>query len=238
MNVQPTYRMNKIVSHIQFSLSKIRRGFLKLIARRKISDSFPGSAAYWEQRYLTGGHSGAGSYTRFAQFKAEVLNNFVAEHHIQSVIEFGCGDGNQLRLATYPSYLGFDVSSTAISQCKTIFRFDNQKDFRLMSEYNQQRAELTLSLDVIYHLVEDRVFDDHMRALFGASGRFVIIYASNFDSPQSSDAVHVRHRQFTRWVEQKMPDWRFVEKVPNRYPYNGDYRKGSFADFYIFERSS
>ncbi len=65
---------------------------------------FPGSDKYWEQRYAVGGNSGVGSYGKFANFKAEVINKFVREHKIKSVIEFGCGDGNQLKLANYPSY--------------------------------------------------------------------------------------------------------------------------------------
>ena len=77
---------------------------------------FPGSAAYWESRYAKGGSSGVGSYGRFAEFKAEVLNRFVATHSVQSVIEFGCGDGNQLALASYPWYLGYDVSATAVAR--------------------------------------------------------------------------------------------------------------------------
>ena len=60
--------------------------------------SFAGSVAYWEQRYREGGCSGAGSYGKFGRFKAQVLNQFVVEHGIRTVMEFGCGDGNQLSL--------------------------------------------------------------------------------------------------------------------------------------------
>src|SRR5437899_4317923 len=58
-------------------------------------------------------NSGLGSYDKLAEFKAEVLNGFVKENTIKSVIEYGCGDGNQLKFAEYPSYLGFDVSVKA-----------------------------------------------------------------------------------------------------------------------------
>jgi hypothetical protein len=70
--------------------------------RRRWEAEFPGSADYWERRYAEGGDSGHGSYGRFAEFKAEVLNRFVAEQRIESIVEFGCGDGNQLTLASYP----------------------------------------------------------------------------------------------------------------------------------------
>lgn len=60
------------------------------------------STDYWESRYATGGTSGPGSSGKLAEFKAEVLNSFVRRDNVLSVIEFGCGDGNQLSLASYP----------------------------------------------------------------------------------------------------------------------------------------
>lgn len=36
--------------------------------------SFPSSKEYWEQRYAGGGTSGAGSYGKLAEFKAEIIN--------------------------------------------------------------------------------------------------------------------------------------------------------------------
>src|SRR6266571_3595448 len=90
---------------------------------------FPGSVAYWERRYAGGGTSGLGSYGELAQFKANVLNKFVSEHSVQSVIEFGCGDGNQLALCRYPRYIGLDVSRSAIMRCLERFRDDPSKSF-------------------------------------------------------------------------------------------------------------
>src|SRR3954467_11496426 len=98
------------------------------------------SAAYWEKRYAGGGDSGAGSYGRFADFKAEVLNEFVEAHAIRNVIELGCGDGNQLVLARYPEYLGLDVSPAAVARCRERFASDAGKSFRLMSEYRGEKA--------------------------------------------------------------------------------------------------
>ncbi len=64
------------------------------------------SKAYWSGHYSAGRRSGGGSYGKLAAFEAEVLNGFVRENAIGSVIEFGCGDGNQLGLSNYPAYLG------------------------------------------------------------------------------------------------------------------------------------
>jgi SAM-dependent methyltransferase len=195
---------------------------------------FPGSASYWQSRYVCGGNSGVGSYSVFAEFKAEVLNSFVAEHEIRSVIEFGCGDGNQLSLAAYPEYLGFDVSEAAVDQCRERFQHDTTKAFMLADQYAGERAELALSLDVIYHLVEDDVFDAYMRRLFGAATRYVGIYSSNRHDTGDT-APHVRHRRFTDWTAEHAIAWRPLRRIPNRYPYRGDYRTGSWSEFFFYE---
>ena len=197
---------------------------------------FDGSASYRERRYATGGNSGAGSYDALAVFKAEVLNAFVEEHGVTDVIEFGCGDGNQLELATYPAYVGYDVSSRAVGLCRERFAGDDTRRFALTSDYRGETAELTLSLDVIFHLVEDEVFDDYMARLFDASSRWVIVYSSDTDEQRDGVAPHVRHRAFSRWVAQHRPGFRLVQHIPNRHPWAGDPTTGSFADFYVFEK--
>jgi SAM-dependent methyltransferase len=214
-------------------LGRIRR---RLRRRTRRKGPFPGSAAYWEKRYSAGGNSGVGSYALFAEFKAEVLNDFVATHAVRTVIELGCGDGNQLGLAKYESYLGFDVSDAAVARCRERFGSDASKSFRPMSEYDGETADLTLSLDVIYHLVEDDVFERYLRTLFGASRRYVIIYSSDSDDNRGYEGTHVRHRKFTRWIQENLTGWKLSRHLPNRYPYRGDYRTGSFADFFLYER--
>ena len=197
---------------------------------------FSGSKKYWEQRYQSGGNSGVGSYEYFAQFKADVLNLFVHRNDITSVIEFGCGDGNQLSLATYPEYKGFDVSQTAINMCITKFLADKSKAFKLMDDYSGETADLVLSLDVIYHLIEDAIFESYMQSLFKASNQYVILYSSNSDDNVDFKGTHVKHRNFTKWIDQHLVTWALLDKIPNKYPYSGDYKTGSFADFYIYRK--
>lgn len=201
---------------------------------------FTTSADYWETRYRDGGTSGSGSYGHLAAFKAEVINNFVKKHHIASVIEFGCGDGNQLVLAQYPLYTGLDISRTAISLCRDKFRNDQKKSFFFydpeffIDSAGVFRADLALSLDVIFHLVEDSVFTRYMELLFQAAQRFVIIYSSNYN--EISCSPHERERQFSDYVASKFKDWKLIEKINNRYPLS-EYPApmGSLADFYIYE---
>ncbi len=206
------------------------------LARPYFSSLFRGSGEYWEARYLKGGNSGAGSYGRLAEFKAEFLNGFVRAHGIASVIELGCGDGNQLGLAEYPLYLGLDVSRSAIDMCRDKFGDDETKSFlwfdpkRTINLNRFLQADLTLSLDVIYHLVEDDVYEGYLCDLFALSRRYVIVYSS--DTMEMAPVPHVRHRRFTTDICEQFPGVQLVEKTKNPYP------NESFADFFVFQKPS
>lgn len=221
-------------SHLRTALKKIPvvGRFLVFLHQGKFSNS----ADYWERRYRRGGHSGAGSYNRLAEFKASFLNSFVREHHITSVIEHGCGDGAQLSLATYPSYTGVDVSPKALQICRNLFADDASKRFLQPDAVPLGfTADLSLSLDVVYHLVEDSVFDAYMHRLFETAQKYVVVYSSNMD--QTWPDKHVHHRQFTCWVEQTQPEWRLHSKLANAFPYDpADPGRTSFAYFFVFER--
>lgn len=201
--------------------------------------AFPGSASYWETVYRQGGTSGPGSYGRLAEFKAEILNDFVRSTNIRTVIEFGCGDGAQLELAAYPEYVGVDVATGSIDRCRLRFANDPTKHFYVADALPKSVGmfDLALSLDVIFHLVEDRVFDSYMRSLFSRSQGHVVIYASNYDAlPQ---APHVRHRKFTAWVAKNARDWQPAGFVPNRFPADPERPDDtSCADFHFFARQT
>jgi len=199
---------------------------------------FTGTASYWQDRYNKGGTSGTGSYGRLCEYKAEIINTFVEKRAIADVIEFGCGDGNQLTRAQYKAYLGFDVSDKAVGMCQRAFATDSTKNFKHMKEYADEKADLGLSLDVIYHLIEDEVFDAYMRRLFEASKHYVIIYASNDEKLNANyGGHHVKHRKFTDWIDRNARDWQFIECVPNRYPFIAlDPDNTSLSDFYFYQK--
>jgi SAM-dependent methyltransferase len=197
--------------------------------------SFTTSQEYWEGIYASGGNSGPGSYNAPAQFKAAVLNSFIQEQNIKTVLEWGCGDGNQLSLAKYPHYVGADVSRTAVSKCRQMFANDSTKAFYLVDELPEhlQSAECALSLDVIYHLVEDDVYAAYMKRLFASATRFVIIYTWTANEGPPIKA-HVRHRAFLKWMDQNITGWSLYKIVKNDHADKNS--ADAFADFYIFQR--
>lgn len=209
--------------------------FAHLIRQAVLLPFFRNSRLYWERRYSLGGDSGVGSYGQEAAYKAEVLNAFVRDKQIESVIELGCGDGHVLSLFDYPRYLGLDVSRSAIERCGRQFGGDTSKSFLWYDPKNGtdlgdfMQADLTLSLDVMFHLVEDDVYDNYLRNLFGISRRYVIVYSS--DEEVFTKLPHVRHRKFTRSVQQRFPDFNLIDKRAN-----SQAEEQAAKNFFVFER--
>jgi SAM-dependent methyltransferase len=213
----------------------IRDLFKYTYRKNKKYKDFKTSAEYWERRYKSGGNSGAGSYNNLAEFKGDIINSFIQDKKIVSVIEFGCGDGNQLKYLSFQKYLGFDVSKKAVEICTQLYKHDDRKNFKQMSSYKYEKADLTLSLDVVFHLVEEQSYVNYMNTLFESSYKYVIVYSSNTDENTFS-SKHVKHRKFTDWVEINQQDFRLLEYIPNKYSFDGDEMNTSFADFFVYEK--
>lgn len=212
----------------------IRSAIKSLIKRL----TFKGSKHFWENNYSSGGNSGEGSYGILAEFKANFINELISSQRITSIIEFGCGDGNQISLGKYPEYIGIDVSASAIELCKKRFAGDLSKRFFTLDEYVESKSDCSLSLDVIYHLVEDAVFESYMSSLFSAARKFVVIYSTDYDLSYGP-GVHVRHRDFKSWIARNAEEWTLRQHVPNTHKQtvaNDDRSKSSSADFFIYEK--
>lgn len=197
------------------------------------------SRAFWEARYQSGGTSGPGSYGRLAEFKISTINSVIQERQIASILDMGCGDGNQIAQLADVDYLGVDVSQDAVNHCRQAYKGAHNRCFLARDELSDETAEMTMSLDVVYHLVEDPIFEVYMTDLFDRSEKFVLIYSSDFDqlclSPIARP-VHVRHRAFSDWVSAHRPDWKLQSRIDNPYKKksSGSSQNVSFADFYLY----
>lgn len=68
---------------------------------------------------------------------------------------------------------------------------------------NMPKAELTLSLDVIYHIVNETEYEKYLKMLFDTSKKYVLIFSSNHDHNKHEAKEYIHHRKFTDWVEKK-----------------------------------
>jgi hypothetical protein len=173
-----------------------------------------------------------------AAFKAKVLSTFVAENAIASCIEFGCGDGNQLGLVSWPRYIGLDVSVTAVTRCISRYANDSTKSFFLyrpgcfVDRDALLQADVAVSLDVVYHITDERQYDLYMKDLCDAARRFVVVYSTDYDRMVSST---IRHRKVTTWMASRAPGFRLMSRLPNPFPGIGEGK--SDAEFLFYERS-
>jgi SAM-dependent methyltransferase len=182
---------------------------------------------YWNDRYMNGGNSGNGSYGFLAAYKAEFINNFIDTNGITSLLEYGCGDGNQLAMIECEKIFAFDVSEKALSLCKQKVNCEIFSKFKDIKE----TPELILSLDVIYHLVNDIDYYDYMANLVGLGAKYLIVYSPNEE--MEGMAAHVRPRNFTKDIV----GYKLIEREIN--PFKSlNHKQGSFSDFYVYEKNS
>ncbi|ANY76615.1 hypothetical protein BBD41_16945 [Paenibacillus ihbetae] len=198
------------------------------------------SKDFWETHYINGNSSGTGSYAHLAEFKAMIINSFLDQKKINTVIEFGCGDGNQLSFMKYKKYVGVDVSQSVINKNKEKYCGDKNKLFYTTEEkdkYISQDYDLALSLDVIFHLTEEDVYEQYMHDLFSSSKKYIIVYSSNHE--EFTVWPEFRHRKFMRYVQENCAEWVLIDFIPNKYPFQlGREMTTSTSDFYIFKHKN
>ena len=172
--------------------------------RYKVSKDNIDYKDYWHKRYEKGGKSGEGSYGILAEYKADVINAFVEENDIDSTIEFGCGDGNQLNYMNYKKYLGLDVAESSIDLCKYMFGDDPTKSFLL---YNPKlfmnkgfiNSELVVCLDVLYHIIPEDDFIKTLKDIFSCSSKYVILYTTIIYEPYITNS-HIKRRDIFTYL--------------------------------------
>ena len=176
---------------------------------------------YWQQRYVSGGNSGVGSEGDEALVKASIINHWIQEFGIKTISELGSGDGNNLLLYNIPiSYTGFDISEKAIEICNEKTRkVRNSLKYYFTSELSKidYDADLCLSLDVWYHLVDEQVFADYCDLLFvKGNWRYIIIYSTDTDVQTTLAGVQLaRHLKFRKVMDKvkEFPQWEMLYQV-------------------------
>ena len=162
---------------------------------------------YWENRYKNNGNSGEGSHRKdLYTFKLNYIQNLVNSKQIDSVLDYGCGDGNQTKEFVVNYYLGMDISEYIIQQNKIKYN----KNYITLGEFdfkkNQDSFDLVLCLDVLFHLVDEKEYLETVKNLFQLSKKYVLIYSQDKNYNQ---APHVLYRTFSNLVPQ---NYSLVEK--------------------------
>lgn len=239
------YEIIKLKSNIKQSeerYDKLQQENYRLASLLKVEEAKSikvDSGMFWDNVYKQGGNSGTGSYGHLAQFKADVVNKFLRDNNIKTAIELGCGDGYQLSLIHYEDYTGVDISPYIVEKLKEKYINDSSKRFYCSlterDKYINNKYDVSISMDVIFHLLEDNSYIQYMEDLFSLSSHYVIIYSSNHE--EFTRWPEFRHRKFMAYVQKHFKEWALIKFIPNKYPYIiGQESETSTSDFYIFEK--
>jgi len=185
----------------------------------------------WNNRYQNGGNSGAGSYNELYIFKRDIINDIINKNSIKSIIDFGCGDGNQIKEINTKNYIGIDIAETSIDICKMKYSNDSTKKFYTYNEIDNMnlQSDLTMSLDVLYHILEEERYVTYLKNLFSCSSKYALIYSNNYNGHMDG---HMYPKKFTDDIESMFPSWQLIEKINQKCP------NISSSDFYLYEKLS
>lgn len=185
---------------------------------------------YWNDRYRNGGDSGDGSYGKLAAFKAEIINKFIKDHKIDSIIDYGCGDGNQIKLIDCKKYVGLDISEVIIGFNLYEFKNDKSKQFIVHNPEDEIKgnADLVICLDVLYHILDESEFIKSLKDIFQCSSKYVILYTNILNSDIKT-ASHIKYRNIFKYLY-KVPNFKIIEIIKQKYP------EESYSNFIILKK--
>ena len=176
---------------------------------------------WWDTWYAQGGNSGAGSRSFLASYKAEIMNDFLKHHTIDSVIEFGCGDGYNLGFIQYKEYLGLDVSKTTIKNCMELYKNDDTKSFILydpkyFANKGFKHVDLVVCLDVLYHIIDENEYIKTLDDIFSFKSQYIILYTTMTPKNNDGTSPEIYHRNTLKYLEKYSSDYTYAV-VENRY---------------------
>jgi SAM-dependent methyltransferase len=210
------------------------------------------TAGYWERRYLHGGFSGAGSRGESLSQKigfAHTVYGDVQKEGGCGVLDLGCGDGRFAagfvkfgleEQVNFTAYRAVDISPKALEIAEEFCRHNvppeevnRHMSFEL---FRPDRPEqpitpgvfgLGLSLEVIFHILEDDIYDLYMRTLFDRC-RTVFIQTAADPEPVRTAGDHIVWRDTQEWVWTHRPEAVCIHHIPRPF---GD---RSFSDFFVY----
>jgi len=161
-------------------------------------------------------------------FKSNIINNFNEKNKIKSIIDYGFyNNSNEIKLINTRNklYIGLDVNKTNIQKCKKIFKNDKTKKFINLDEItntnNNLRADLVLSFNIIYNLLDEKIYKQYIENIFLMSKKYVIIYSPNLN-------YNIKKINFIEYIFENCHQFNLIEIVKNKSPY----------PFYIFQKKT
>jgi hypothetical protein len=166
------------------------------------------SREYWDRRWRYGPPC-PGSNGAEAVAKAEWVNAVVRDLDVKTMVDGGCGDGSQALMFDVPVYLGVEVAESAYRFAARRLRACPNRAVVLAAPGTQLsvRADLSASLDVVFHLVDEYEYEEWLGNVFGSGRRFVAVHGTNYESEPEA---HMRHHAI---VDDAPREFRLIEQA-------------------------
>ena len=214
---------------------------------------------YWDGRYINAEEnhellkiqdpmrmyahgSGLGSRGALREMKALFVNFQVAFNCISSILDVGCGDGYQQQLLKVEEYTGTDFSSKAIEYCRK-YHQSNGRTFEHIDEVKQDNKtfDMTISLDVIMHILDINALIEHIDLLDKKSNKFILIYSSNFSHSMHEKFTSMRSWDIISTMSLLRPEYKQVAYQRNLLPWTKHLSEEkamgrSVCDFFVYEK--
>lgn len=152
--VAPNYK-KEIITRTQLQWKSI----LKLSEAKQHSNDLKfDNQSFWNIRYLENIElgSGVGSRGETAQYKLDIIKNFIENNEHDSVLDIGCGDFEILKNMNFKSqYHGVDVSDVVIKRNSELYpqhKFTSKNFSKTSSdELTEFASDIVLCFDVLIH---------------------------------------------------------------------------------------
>lgn len=118
-------------------------------------------SGYWKHGQDVGG-AGTGSTANVTEEYRKFLQQFLADHHIRTVVDAGCGDWEFSKLINWKGveYTGIDIVTSVIKNNKQIYK---KKNIHFIEgdaiHMNLPEADLLICKDVLQHLTNEDILE-------------------------------------------------------------------------------
>ncbi|WP_405154846.1 hypothetical protein [Paenibacillus sp. FSL K6-0108] len=134
----------------------------------------------------------------------------------------------------YDTYLGVDVAGSLVRLCASKFANDTSKSFMLYTpglwiNRGFMQADLTVCLDVLYHITDETDFRNTLYDILHSSTEWVVLY-TRLKQNGSPGVSTIQGRNIFDYLFE-YPEFKVHEIIPQRYP------DLSSADFIILKRT-
>jgi len=140
----------------------------------------------------------------------------INKYDLKSISDVGCGECTLLPyLQGIRKYYGYDISPAVLSKVSKNAQDGFSKEFILLTNNTKiVSSDLVLSLEVIFHQVNDDEYLDYMRKLVNSNGEYLLILTMNEGILKTNHIKnrHIKYRDISKFMDST--NYSLVEKFP------------------------